>query len=70
MTDMHDTADLVSKSLHRAWQLGQTYLQQVDSEHASQWRRAGKTLAAFDQLVEDTRAAILTSNPGAKGEEK
>ena len=66
MTDIHDTADLVSKALRRAWQLGQTYWQQADSEYQSHWKKADATQATFDQLVEDTRAAILTSNSGAQ----
>ena len=66
MTDMHDTADLVSKALRRAWQLGQTYWQQADSEYQSHWKKADATQATFDQLVEDTRAAILTSNSGTQ----
>ena len=66
MTDMHDTADLVSKALRRAWQLGQTYWQQADSEYQSHWKKADATQATFDQLIEDTRAAILTSNSGAQ----
>lgn len=66
MTTIHDTADLVSKALRRAWQLGQTYWQQADSEYQSHWKKADATQATFDQLVEDTRAAILTSNSGAQ----
>ena len=66
MTDIHDTADLVSKALRRAWQLGQTYWEQADSEYQSHWKKADVTQATFDQLVEDTRAAILTSNSGAQ----
>ena len=66
MTDMHDTADLVSKALRRAWQLGQTYWQQADSEYQSHWKKADATQATFDQLIEDTRAAILTSNSEAQ----
>ena len=65
MTDKHDTADLVIKALRRAWQLGQTYWQQADSEYPSQWKKADVTQATFNQLVEDTRAA-LTSNSGAQ----
>ena len=66
MIDIHDTADLVSKALRRAWQLGQTYWQQADSEFQSHWKKADATQATFDQLVEDTRAAILTSNSGTQ----
>lgn len=65
MTDIHDTADLVSKALRRAWRLGQTYWQQADSEYPSQWEKAEVTQATFYQLVKDTRAA-LTSNSGAQ----
>ena len=62
MTDIHDTADLVSKALRRAWQLGQTYWQQADSEYRSHWKKADATQNEFDRLEEDTRAAILTAN--------
>lgn len=65
MTDIHDTADLVSKALRRAWLLGQTYWQQADSEYQSHWKKADATQDTFAQLLEDTRAAILTSNSGA-----
>ena len=66
MTDMHDTADLVSKALRRAWQLGQTYWQQADSEYQSHLKRADATQGTFNQLVEDTRAAILAANSSAQ----
>lgn len=66
MTTIHDTADLVSRALRRAWQLGQTYWQQADSKYQSHWKKADATQTTFDQLVEDTRAAILAANPGAQ----
>ena len=66
MNEKHDTADLVSKALRRAWLLGQTYWQQADSEYRSVWEKSDATLDAFDQLVADTKAAILTSNSGAQ----
>lgn len=50
--------DLVSKAMRRAWQLGQTYWQQADSESWSQNKKAGETEAKFHQLVDETRAAI------------
>lgn len=53
-----DLQDLVSKSLLKAWKLGKTYWQQVDSEYASQWKRSDATLVAFNELVENTRAAL------------
>ena len=65
MTIIHDTADLVIKALRKAWHLGQTHWQQADSEYRSEWKKADVTQATFNQLVEDTRAA-LTSNSGAQ----
>ena len=64
MTD--DIADLVSKALRRAWQLGQTYWQQADSEYVSESKKADATQDMFNQLVEATRAAILTANSSAQ----
>ena len=60
-------ADLVSKAMRRAWQLGQTYWQQADSEYTSQHRKADETQAKFQTLVDETRAAILAGvTPNAK----
>ena len=56
-----DLQDTVSKALRRAWQLGQTYWQQADSEYTSQHRKADETRGKFDALVEETRAAIATA---------
>jgi hypothetical protein len=53
-----DLQDLVSKAMRKAWQLGQTYWQQSDSNYESQWKKSSETHAKFDQLVDDTRAAI------------
>jgi hypothetical protein len=61
MTDPHDIADLVSKTLRQAWQLGQTYWRQADIG-CGQCKKADATQAKFDRLVESTRAAILTAN--------
>lgn len=58
-----DTADMVSKALRRAWQLGQTYWQQADSESYIQNKRSETTQAIFDKLVEDTRAALVPPPP-------
>ena len=41
-------------ALKRAYNLGQTYWQQADSEYSSQWKKADATQATFRQLVEDT----------------
>lgn len=56
-----DLQDLVSKALRKAWQLGQTYWQQADSEYASQWKKADATQVAFNELVENTRAALQST---------
>ena len=56
-----DLQDLVSKSLRKAWKLGKTYWQQVDSEYASQWKRSDATLVAFNELLENTLAAIQST---------
>lgn len=54
-----DAIDLVSKSLRRAWQLGQTYWQQADSEFESQHKKADETQRKFDALVDEVRAALV-----------
>lgn len=56
-----DLQDMVSKALRRAWQLGQTYWQQADSEYTSQHRKADETQGKFDALVEETRTALSTA---------
>ena len=56
-----DLQDTVSIALRRAWQLGQTYWQQADSEYTSQHRKADETQGKFDALVEETRAALSTA---------
>ena len=56
---MENAADVASKALRKAWQLGQTYWQQADSEHASHWKKAGETQVKFAELVDRTRAEIL-----------
>jgi len=56
---VEDTADMVSKAMRKAWLLGQTYWQQADSESWSQNKKAAGTQEKFQQLVDETRAAIL-----------
>lgn len=53
-----DLSDFVSKAMRRAWQLGQTYWQQADSESYAANRRSEKTQAMFDALVDEVRAAL------------
>lgn len=55
---LEDAQDIASKALRKAWQLGQTYWQQADSEYTSQHRKADETQAKFQQLVDDTRESI------------
>jgi hypothetical protein len=57
--ELEDKAYVASKALRRAWQLGQTYWQQADSKYPSQWKRSDATHAKFQELVDETRAAIL-----------
>ena len=42
--------EALSKALRRAYNLGQRYWQQADSEYASQHRKADETAAAFQTL--------------------
>lgn len=65
---LEDKADAVSKALRRAWQLGQTYWQQADSESWSQNKKSDETQAKFQALVDETREAILVQpNIGVQG---
>lgn len=56
-----DLTDTVCKALRRAWQLGQTYWQQADSESFAQHKKAETTHAAFVALLDDTRAALAAA---------
>ena len=49
-------------ALKRAYNLGQTYGEQADSEYRSQWKKADVTAASFRQLVDDTVAAFEEKN--------
>ena len=65
---LEDKADAVSKALRRAWQLGQTYWQQADSESYSQNAKADGTQAKFQALVDEIRAEVLVPpNAGVSG---
>lgn len=68
-----DLQDTVSKAMRRAWQLGQTYWQQANSDFTSQHKKADETQRKFDTLVDETRAAVLSAAPalpqqGKKGD--
>jgi hypothetical protein len=53
-----DAQDLASKAMVKAWQLGQLYWQQADSESYKQNARADETQQKFDALVDAVRAEI------------
>lgn len=57
--EAQDTADLVSKALRQAYQLGQTYWQQADSDRTKDWAKADATQEKFHTLVDETRAVLL-----------
>lgn len=65
-----DALDIVSKALGKAWELGQTYWYQADSESWSQNRKSEATQAKFHALVDETRALLAKyGHPeGPKGE--
>lgn len=52
------SSEEIRAALRMAYNLGQTYCQQADSEYASQWKKADATSAKFRQLVEDTVASF------------
>lgn len=56
-----DLTDTVCKAMRRAWQLGQIYWQQADSESFSQQKKSETTYAAFAALLDDTRAALASA---------
>jgi len=56
--DCQMTKDEVTKALRQAYNLGQIYWQQADSEYVSQHRKADLTEAKFKELVEATMAAL------------
>lgn len=49
---------VMDKALRQAWELGQTYWMQSDSDYASQHRKADGTKAKFLALISETRATI------------
>ena len=56
-------------ALKRAFNLGQTYWQQVDSEYPIHWKKGDVTLASFNQLVEDTIREALAEQPAQQTDE-
>jgi hypothetical protein len=53
-----DTIDAVSKALRRAWELGQTYWQQADSDYWKQQDLSVGTQQKFEMLIDETSALL------------
>ena len=64
-----DLLAMVSKALHKAYNLGQRYWQQADSEYISQHKKADDTRAKFLALVEETCAALAAGRATAPQQE-
>ena len=60
-----DLPEMVSKALREAYNLGQMYWQQADSEYISQHKKADDTRAKFLALVEETCAALAAGQATA-----
>ena len=60
-----DLPAMVSKALREAYNLGQRYWQQADSEYISQHKKADDTRAKFLTLVEETCAALAAGQATA-----
>ena len=60
-----DLLAMVSKALREAYNLGQRYWQQADSEYISQHKKADDTQAKFLALVEETCAALAAGQATA-----
>ena len=67
---MSKQIEALKLALKKAFDLGQRYWQQADSDFTSQWRKADVTLASFNQLVEDTIREALAEQPAQQGEHK
>ena len=64
-----DLLAMVSKALREAYNLGQRYWQQADSEYISQHKKADDTRAKFLALVEETCAALAAGQATAPQQE-
>jgi hypothetical protein len=58
-----DAIDTVSKAMRQAWQLGQTYWRQADSESWTQQAKSDETQKKFEALVDETRAVLASIVP-------
>lgn len=52
----------VSEAMEKAYQLGQTYWQQADSEWYSRNKKANETQKKFDALVVEIREVIASAH--------
>lgn len=64
LDELEDKADCASKALRAAWQLGQTYWRQADSDSHSLNKMADVTEAKFHELVDKTRSEIMQAKKG------
>ena len=55
---LEGAADIAAIAMRNAWQLGQTYWQQADSDSYKQNAKSGETQNMFLELVDETRAEI------------
>ena len=55
---LHDAADVATKAMRKAWQLGQTYWQQADSDSYKQNAKSAITQDSFNDLLDSTAEAI------------
>ena len=61
--DADNAADTAVIALRKAWQLGQTYWQQADSEYTSHHAKADVTQQKFKTLCDETSAAMKGEIP-------
>jgi hypothetical protein len=54
-----DAADIASIAMRKAWQLGQTYWQQADSDYVSHHRKAEATEVMFQALIDSARNQLM-----------
>lgn len=59
------TDEALRKAMARVWSLGQTYLQQADSDYPSQNKKSDATREKYLALVDETAAALATPAPAA-----
>ena len=55
---LEGAADIATIAMRKAWQLGQTYWQQADSDSYKQHSKSAETQKQFLKLVEETGAEI------------